>query len=263
MMRAALDALDLEGAYVAFDVAPERLADAVRGLDALGFDGANVTLPHKSSVMAHLARVDPTARLVGAVNTIARAGDALVGYNTDVEGLVGALRAQGVALHDGHAVVLGAGGAARAAAVGAASAGAHVVTVIARDVSAAKAVADAAHHAGAAVTHGYGLGSEDAASALSRATLVVQATSCGMAGGPPVDALLAGAPLSACSRGTPAMDMVYVPALTPWMHDAARAGLRVLEGAGAEMLARQGAIALRRWSGREPPLDVMRAALGL
>jgi shikimate dehydrogenase len=263
MMRAALDALSLDGVYVPFDVAPERLGDAVKGLVALGFDGANVTLPHKSSVMAHLTRVDPSARLVGAVNTLAREGDALVGYNTDVEGLLGALRAHGADPRGGDVVVLGAGGAARAAAVGVASAGARAVTVLARDASAAREVALAAGHRGQTTSHAFALGTPESDAALASATLVLQATPCGMAGGPSPVELLARAPLDRCRRGTPAMDLVYIPAVTAWMDAADAAGLRVLAGAGAEMLARQGAEALRRWSGREAPLDVMRAALGL
>ncbi len=263
MMRAALDSLGIEGVYTAFDVAPERLGDAVRGLDALGFDGANVTLPHKSSVIDHLARTDATARLVGAVNTLSREGDSLVGTNSDVEGLLGALRAHGADPRGGDVVVLGSGGAARAAAVGVATAGARSVTVLARNGVSASSVAEAAQHAGRNASHGYTLGTPEAARALEGATLVIQATSCGMVGGGPTDALLAGAPLDRCRREAVAMDMVYVPTVTAWMDAANAAGLRVLASAGAEMLARQGAVALRLWSGREPPLDVMRAALGL
>lgn len=263
MMRAALDALGIEGVYVAFDVAPERLADAVRGIDALGFDGANVTIPHKSSVIEHLARTDATAKLVGAVNTIAREGGALVGANTDVDGLLGALRAHGADPRGADVVVLGAGGAAKAAAVGVASAGARSVAVLARNEASAIAVSEAARHAGRGPSRGHSLGTPEAERALESATLVIQATSCGMTGGAPTEELLAGAPLARCRRGTAVMDMVYTPAVTAWMDAADTAGLRVLAGAGAEMLARQGASALRRWSGREPPLEVMRAALGL
>jgi shikimate dehydrogenase len=263
MMRAALEAMGLDGVYVPFDVAPDRLADAVKGVAALGFDGANVTLPHKSSVMPLLARVDATARRVGAVNTLARVGDGLAGHNTDVDGLLGALRAHGADPRDGDVVVLGAGGAARAAAVGVALAGVRSVTVIARQETSALSVAESALHAARCHAHAVGLGTAGAARALERATLVVQATSCGMAGGAPSDALLAGADLTRCRRATPAIDLVYTPAVTPWMDAADRAGLRVLAGAGAEMLARQGAAAVRHWTSREAPLDVMRLALGL
>ena len=127
----------------------------------------------------------------------------------------------------------------------------------------ALSVAESARDAARCYAHAEGLGTAGAERALVGATLVVQATSCGMAGGAPSDALLAGADLTRCRRETAAIDLVYTPSVTPWMEAADRAGLRVLAGAGAEMLARQGAAALRRWTNREPPLDVMRLALGL
>ena len=95
------------------------------------------------------------------------------------------------------------------------------------------------------------------------AAVVVQATSCGMRGGGDSAALIAGAPLEACVRGAAAIDLVYEPAETPWLQAAAAAGLRVCVGAGARMLAAQGAAAFARWTGRAPPLAAMRAALEL
>lgn len=264
MMRAALDATGLDGVYVACDVAPEHLGDAVRGLGALGFDGANVTLPHKVAVMQLVARVDDAARRVGAVNTLVREGDGFAGYNTDVDGVRGAWKAHDVTARGARAVVLGAGGAARAAAVALAMEGAATVHVLARRYDAAEAVC-AALRDGPWETRAVAdtLGSAAALRALETATLVVQATSCGMHGGPTSEALLEGAPLRRCAAGTLAMDLVYTPAETPWMREASRVGLRVLTGAGAEMLARQGAAAFARWTGRDAPVAVMRAALGL
>lgn len=264
MMRAALDATALDGVYIACDVAPEGLGDAVRGLAALGFDGANVTLPHKVAVMQHLSRIDDAARRVGAVNTLVREGDGFAGYNTDVDGVRGAWRAHGVTAEGARGVVLGAGGAARAAAVALALDGAATVWVLARRLDAAEAVCVALRDGPwQARAEADTLGSVGATCALGTATLVVQATSCGMRGGPTSDALLEGAPLRCCLAGTLAMDLVYTPAETPWMREAARVGMRVLPGAGAEMLARQGATAFARWTGRDAPLAVMRAALGL
>ena len=124
------------------------------------------------------------------------------------------------------------------------------------------ALADVVERAGASAG-AHRLGDPSVAEALGAASLVVQATSCGMAGGGDSGALLAGAPLAACARGTAAVDLVYAPPVTPWMRAAEAAGLRVLEGAGAQMLAGQGAAALARWTGREAPVVVMRAALWL
>jgi shikimate dehydrogenase len=262
MMHAALAAMGLEGVYVPFEVAPEGLGDAVRGLAALRFDGANVTVPHKVAVMEHLAAVDDDARLAGAVNTLVRAGEGFVGYNTDIEGLREALAHHGASARGERAVVLGGGGAARAAAVALVRDGAVRVDVVARRSQAAMALADVVERAGASAG-AHRLGDPSVAEALGAARIVVQATSCGMAGGPDSGALLAGAPLAACARGTAAVDLVYAPPVTPWMRAAEAAGLRVLEGAGAQMLAGQGAAALARWTGREAPVAVMRAALWL
>jgi shikimate dehydrogenase len=262
MMRAAMKATGIVGVYVPFDVTPDRLGDAVRGLAALGFDGANVTVPHKVAVMEHLSRIDPAARGVGAVNTLVRAGEGFVGHNTDTEGLVATLRAHGVVLQGARAVVLGSGGAARAAAVGIALAGAQRVTVVARDPHPALTVTDAVLRATpGCLVAAHALGAPAVARAMTDASVVLQATSCGMQGGPSSDALLAGADLSACRPGTAAMDLVYVPSHTPWLEAAARAKLRVLADAGAEMLVRQGAASFARWTGREAPLDAMRDAL--
>jgi len=263
MMRAAFDAMGVEGVYVACDVAPEALGDALRGLTALGFDGANVTVPHKVAVMELAAAVDDDARLAGAVNTLVSApGGGFRGCNTDIDGLREALAHHGVRVKGERAVVLGGGGAARAAAVALAREGAARVDVVARRFSEARAVAEVAARAGAE-GRAHRLGDASVARALGDASVVAQATSCGMVGAGDCAELLAGAPLAACARGVAAVDLVYAPAVTDWMRAAAGAGLRVCEGAGARMLAAQGAAALARWTGREAPVAVMRAALGL
>jgi shikimate dehydrogenase len=262
MMRAAFAAMGVEGAYVPFDIAPEGLGDAVRALVALGFDGANVTVPHKVAVMAHLAATDADARLAGAVNTLVRTGDGFVGYNTDIAGLREALAHGGASAQGEAAVVLGAGGASRAAAVALVRDGATRVDVVARRFPEALALVEVVERAGAA-GRAHRLGDASVSNALGAARVVVQATSCGMTGGNDTSELLAGADLRACGAGAVAVDLVYAPAVTPWMHAAEAAGMRVLAGAGARMLAGQGAAALARWTGREAPIDVMRAALGL
>ncbi len=119
MMHAALAALELDASYLAFDVAPARLEDAVRGLRALGFSGANVTLPHKRAVLALCDDADPIARACGAANTLVPLGNGrLMACNTDAPGAAMALAEGGVDLHGARVVLFGAGGAARAVAVG-------------------------------------------------------------------------------------------------------------------------------------------------
>lgn len=262
MMHAALNALGLEGVYVACEVPPEALGDAVRGLFALGFVGANVTVPHKVAVIDHLVGMDDDARLVGAVNTLVRVAEGFHGANTDVHGFREALSQHGVHVRDARAVLLGAGGAARAAAVALLREGVACIDVVARRLSAAVALSDVLQRAGGSA-RAHRLGDESVAKALHDATLVVQATSCGMPGGGDSTALLGGAPLTCCARGTVAIDLVYTPAVTPWMRAAEAAGLRVCAGAALHMLMAQGAVALARWTGRAAPVAAMGAALGV
>lgn len=259
MMRAAFQACGVDAEYHAFDVPVDELGDAVRGAAALGFTGVNVTLPHKITVMRHLARIDGAAVLVGAVNTLARTEGGFIGLNTDVEGVVRTLTAAGCDLRDARVVVIGSGGAARAAAVGCAWHGAAEIGVVAREEAGGRAVAEAAKGLCAARWMAFG----EADEALANCDVVIQATSCGMKGGPPADELLRGVPLSRCRRRTFALDVVYVPEVTPWLVEARGAGLRVVERGGVEMLVRQGAAAFERWFEIEAPLDAMRGALGL
>jgi shikimate dehydrogenase len=132
MHRAAFAARGIAGEYLPFAVPPDRLEAAVAGLVALGAGGANVTLPHKRSVMQYLAEVDPDAALIGAVNTLVPIADGFRGENTDAPGLVAALAEHDVVLADAVITVLGGGGAARAVVVGCARAGAARVTVATR-----------------------------------------------------------------------------------------------------------------------------------
>ena len=118
MQNAAIRAAGLDYAYVALPVLPERLEDGVRGLRALGFRGFNVTIPHKSAILPLLDEADEAARAIGAVNTVVCEAGRLKGFNTDVEGFLGALAARGFSVEGKRVVLLGAGGAARAALYG-------------------------------------------------------------------------------------------------------------------------------------------------
>jgi shikimate dehydrogenase len=140
MHNRAFEALGIDARYVPFAVAPEHLADAVRGVRALGIRGLNITLPHKTAIVPWLDEIDAVARAVGAVNTVIRDGDHLKGTNTDAEGLTRALIEGGAKLSGVHATVLGAGGAARASVVGLARAGAARVRVAARQRDRAQAL---------------------------------------------------------------------------------------------------------------------------
>jgi len=140
MHNAAYAALGIDAAYLAFDVPPDSLEQAIAGARALGVRQLSVSLPHKLAVMEHLDRVDDVARTIGAVNTVTRVGDALVGTNTDWIGAVRAIERERE-LAGARAVVLGAGGAARAIVYGLLERGARV-TVLNRTVSKARELAD-------------------------------------------------------------------------------------------------------------------------
>src|SRR4051812_21108430 len=177
MHNAAFTALGLDAVYVPFAVQPERLARAVEAVFALDVAGINVTLPHKAAIMPLLAAVEPVAQAIGAVNTVVREGARLIGTNTDAAGLARALQEAGVELAAARVVVLGAGGAARAAVVGLAQAGAARIDVAARRADQAQAlVAELMPHAPSCALHAGDMG-DALRGALSSASLLVQATS--------------------------------------------------------------------------------------
>ncbi len=252
MLNAAFAAAGVDASYVRFPVAPDALADAVRGLRALGIAGANVTVPHKTSVLPLLDSVDDAARAIGAVNTVVRGEDGrLHGLNTDASGLVRALVEAGARLEGARALVLGAGGAARAAIYGLAGAGAEV-TVAARRQEAARTL----WHDALSLSDDTGL-----RTALTRADVVVHATSATLLGDDDraTRLFLAQLPLEALRPGTLITDLVYTPRDTALLRAARAHGARTLDGTA--MLLHQGALAFERWTGLPAPLEAMRAAL--
>lgn len=249
MHRAALDALGrTDVTYEAIDVLPEALRATIARLADEGFVGLNVTLPHKTAVLPHLASVDTAARAIGAVNTLVREAHGWSGTNTDALGLARSLAESGVRVTGAKAVVLGAGGAARASVV--ALAQAAEVVVVARRIDAAIDVA-ALHPQGRACTF------DEVATAFEGAGLVVQASSATL--GPDADAFTRALPLDRLPREATVLDLVYRPRQTSLLRAAEGAGLRTVDGLG--MLVHQGAASLERWIGVAPPIAAMRAAL--
>jgi shikimate dehydrogenase len=241
MHNAAFRALGLDAVYVAFDVAPAGLSDALAGARALGVRQLAISLPHKQAVIPLLDEVDDTARQIGAVNTVTRREDRLVGANTDWIGAVRALE-RATPLSGRNVVVLGAGGTARAVVFGALERGARVA-VLNRSADRAEALAKAlgAHGAGA-LSDLSGLPCD----------VLVNATSVGLrSSDSPV-------PAEAIPPRAVVMDVVYDPRRTRLLGDAAARGARVVEGRW--MLVYQAAEQLRIWSGREAPVEVMAEA---
>ncbi len=242
MHEAAYDALGLEARYVTFEPVRDDLAAAVRGADALGVAGLNVTVPFKRDVCS-LVEPDPLAARIGAVNTVDLDGEP-TGHNTDARGATRALAEHGVAL-DGTAVVVGAGGAGRAVAFGLADEGA-TVRVANRTVERATDLATAVDAAS-----GHPL--DDVGDLLADADVLVNCTTVGMEeDATPV-------PAGALHGDLAVLDAVYRPLETRLLADAADAGATTVDGAW--MLLYQGVAALERWTGREAPVDAMDAAL--
>ena len=258
LQNAAFAALGLNWCYLAFQVTRDRLGAAVRGLPALGIAGANVTVPHKEAALAYLDDTTDDARIIGAVNTIQVVGDRLIGHNTDTGGLLDALRHDGGMTPEGQrAAIIGAGGAARAAAFALAGAGAAGVTIINRNWDRAAALAAGVRRAVKCGVDAVPLEGAAVATALREATLLVQATTVG--GG--AQRALSSVPGPMLHPGLFVMDMIYDPQETVLLREARAAGCRTL--GGLPMLVYQGARAFEIWTGRDAPLQVMRDAVGL
>jgi shikimate dehydrogenase len=248
MQNAAFAALAIDAAYLALDVEPPRLAEAVAGAHALGFQGLNVTVPHKRAAAGLCRSLDPVARLVGAANTLRRVPAGWEGANTDAPAALSLLEEAGVGAGS-RALLLGAGGAARAGAWALLSAGC-AVQVAARRPEAAlelcRALAAAFPGGRIAAISWYG-----AAAACADCEVVVNATSIGLGGLP--EAL----PPVALRAGQVAVDFVYGD--TAFAREAGAAGARLVSG--ERILLRQGALAFALWTGRPAPEADMAQAL--
>lgn len=250
MHNAAFAALGLDWVYVPFPVAGDGVGVAVAAVRALGLAGLNVTVPHKEAVIPHLDRLTPLARRVGAVNTIVNQNGRLLGDNTDVHGFAATLRAQRIRLRGRHAILIGAGGAARAVLAALAEAGAARVTIANRTAARAAALARLVRGPRRTVVP---LAALDDPAVLGDAALVVNTTSLGLHGDrlPPI--AYAASPARCLFA-----DLVY-GSETAFVRGARRAQRPACDG--TDMLLHQGARAFTLWTGRRAPLTVMRAVL--
>lgn len=252
--QAAFDFYGLDVRYQVWETEPSRLAEAVVGLRRPEVLGANVTIPFKQAVMPLLDEVDSLARQIGAVNTVVNQEGRLVGHNTDAEGFLRALRREAeFDPAECRAVLLGAGGAARAVAFALAQAGAKWLDIVNRTEDRARALAQELRDAFPCQVEGLPWSEAVLRRALAEAELVVNCTSIGMRhsateGQSPVRSALLFSRLLV-------YDLVYNPPLTPLLQEAERASARTL--GGLPMLVYQGAAAFELWTGRRAPVELM------
>ncbi len=256
MQNHALALLGIDAVYVPFHVRPEQLGTAVAGLRALNLLGVNVTVPHKEAVCSHLDELDPAARLIGAVNTIVHRDGRLVGYNTDAPGFLRSLQEDlGLAPQGRSILLLGAGGACRAALVALAQAGAARIVVANRNSErAAQLVAQLGQNFGGTTFAHCSLDVLALRQALAGVDLVVNTSAVGLKG-----ESFPGFPWAAVPANAALYDMVYGPGLTPWLSEGQARNLQVAGGLG--MLAGQGEEAFFLWTGQRPPFGAMRKRL--
>jgi shikimate dehydrogenase len=232
----------LRGHYVPLHVRPADLAETLALLPRLAFVGCNVTIPHKEAALAMAGEADPTARRIGAANTLTFRHGTIMAENTDAHGFLANLRQGAPGWDAGRpAVLLGAGGAARAAAVALLDAGVPEIRVVNRTLPRARALEELDDRITAVEWSAVG-------DALRGASLLANTTSLGMTGQPPLEIDLRTLPDDAVVT-----DAVYAPLVTPLLAAAAERGLATVDGLG--MLLHQAAPGFARWFGRMPEVD--------
>jgi shikimate dehydrogenase len=253
--NAAFQRLGLNFVYLAFRV--EAIGDAIKGLRALGnFRGASVTIPHKVAAVSFLDSVEPTARHIGAINTIVAAAGTLTGYNTDATGALRALREGGVALKGQRVVMLGSGGAARAIAfaLGTEADIARLTILGIDDRERTVLVRDLRSKTGITVQESQ-LDEGMLRKILPETHVLIHCTPMGMS--PKVHET--SVPSTLLHAGLTVMDIVYNPRDTQLLKHAKAAGCRTIPG--VEMFLRQAVAQFELWTDQVAPVDVMRAVL--
>jgi len=256
MHNAAAAALGLNWAYVPLPARPEQLGNALRGLVALGFRGANVTVPHKEAVLPHLDAVYPAARIIGAVNTIVIGDGRLTGFNTDWSGFLADLESHRLALYGRDCLVLGAGGSARGVVYALLRRGCRVTVLARRPEQAQQLVADMARAFPEATLRADELRAAIGVAAGLDEPIIINTTPLGMAGANVGLSPWPDAPLPA---GAFVYDLVYNPRQTRLLQQAEADGRRAANGLG--MLVRQAAEAFEIITGRRPDAQVMQEAV--
>jgi shikimate dehydrogenase len=255
MHNAAFRHLYLDGCYLPFAVRPEHLPIAVQAIIPLGLGGINITIPHKEKVISLLQEITPTAKFIGAVNTIEVKSGRLVGHNTDGEGFIRALMEKKVAVSGKKTLILGAGGSAKAVAVQLAMSGASSIIIANRTPDRAFEVADSLKtHFPDTTMRVVTFTPEAVRKELRDSDILVNTTSVGLkrSDPPPI-------PIDCLHPGLFVYDLIYNPPETPLLRNARVIGAPSMNGLG--MLLHQGVLGFGIWTGKKAPVSVMKKAL--
>ncbi|MBO6109762.1 MAG: shikimate dehydrogenase [Methanobrevibacter sp.] len=249
MHNAAFKVLNMDWAYVAFDVNPSNLNSAIEGAESLGIKGFNVTIPHKIEVMKYLDEIDEVASLIDAVNTIDFKN--MKGYNTDGIGAVKAIE-EATSIKNRKVVVAGAGGASRAISFYIAKYGAESLTILNRNVEKAQRLADDINLIDEVKADSI----KNIKNHVADADILIDTTPVGMHPNVDDDAIVSAEDMH---EDLVVFDAVYNPNQTSLIKEAIKANAKPVYG--IKMLLYQGAESFRIWTGQNPPVDVMEDAL--
>ncbi len=257
MHNTAINHLGVDYCYVPFPVKPQDLTTAIAGFSSMGIVGFNVTIPHKQAIIPLLSEVTPTAKLVGAVNTVWRTETGWKGTNTDIDGFLSPLKPLPRDWGNITPTILGNGGAARAVVVGLAQLGCSQIHVVGRYQQKLEQFKQSWQNTdltAALIVHSW----DELSGVIGETELLINTTPVGMfpnINNSPVESnVFAKMPEKAI-----AYDLIYTPNPTQFLKDAQQQGLRIIDG--LEMLVQQGAVALQLWLQQPVPVDIMTQSL--
>lgn len=252
MLNEVCRILEIPAVYLAFQVEPSQLKEAVAGLRSLHFIGFNVTIPHKVAIIPYLDELDDTAQEIGAVNTVVNRNGKWIGYNTDGVGYLRSLQEEyELPLDQQTVTILGAGGAARAVSITLAKAGVKEIIIANRTLENANSLAKVVGNWTTTST----VSLTDAGQSINRSSLLINTTSIGMT--PNVEGVPI--PRAYLHKNLIVSDLVYRPRITSLLAAADKIGAKTHTGLG--MLLHQAAVAVELWFGKKAPTGAMRAIL--
>ncbi|PSF37776.1 shikimate dehydrogenase [Aphanothece hegewaldii CCALA 016] len=255
MHNAALEALGLNYVYVPFQIKPQNLKTAIAGFAVIGVKGFSVTIPHKLDIIPLLSQVSQTAKLVGAVNTVWYTETGWCGTNTDVAGFLAPLKTLSYDWSQITPVILGNGGAARAVVVGCTQLGCPEINIVGRDPEKLELFKHTWNNLSSKINIYL---PEQLPELLPQTQLLVNTTPVGMypkIDQSPIEAKI----LEKLAAGAIAYDLIYTPNPTQFLQKARQQGAIIIDG--LEMLVKQGAFALKIWTEKEPPIEIMERSL--